>query len=159
MTGYPGTNEAALALERGEVTGRVWDMEGIKVARPQWLQDGTIQILAQLAGKKMPEVPTNVPLIRDFVKDEKQRAALDVIFLSTTLARPYIAPPDMPADRTKALQDAFMNVMRDSEFLSEMEGHKLTVEPTSGPEMQKAVANAYALPPDIIALVRKILAE
>jgi tripartite-type tricarboxylate transporter receptor subunit TctC len=159
ITGYPGTNEAALALERGEVTGRVWDMEGIKVGRPQWLKDGTIQILGQLAEKKMPEVPANVPLVRDFVKDAKQRAALDVIFLSTTLARPYIAPPELPAERAKALRDAFMRVMADPDFLADMKRQSLTVDPTSGPEMQRAIANAYALPPDVIELVRKILAD
>src|SRR5215510_610573 len=61
ITGYPGTREAAIALERGEVTGRVWDMEGIKAGRPQWLRDGSINIVAQLAPKAMPEVPTGVP--------------------------------------------------------------------------------------------------
>ena len=57
ILGYPGTREAAIALERGEITGRVWDMEGIKAARPQWLADGSLNIVAQLAPKKMPEVP------------------------------------------------------------------------------------------------------
>src|SRR5206468_4249151 len=57
ITGYPGTREIAIALERGELTGRVWDMEGIKASRPDWLRDGTINIIAQLAPSKMPEVP------------------------------------------------------------------------------------------------------
>ena len=67
ITGYPGTREIAIALERGELTGRVWDMEGIKAARPQWLKDGSINLVAQLAPKKMPEVPAEVPLVKDFV--------------------------------------------------------------------------------------------
>jgi hypothetical protein len=53
ILGYPGTREAAIALERGEITGRVWDMEGIKAARPQWLADGSLNIVAQLAPKKI----------------------------------------------------------------------------------------------------------
>ena len=57
ILGYPGTREAAIALERGEITGRVWDMEGIKAGRPQWLKDGSLVIVAQLAPQKMPEVP------------------------------------------------------------------------------------------------------
>lgn len=157
ITGYPGTNDVALALERREVTGRVWDMDGLKVARPQWLTDGTIQFLGQLAGKKMPEVPEDVPLIRDFVKDAKQRAALDVISLSTTLARPYIGPPEIPADRVSALQNAFMQIMADSDFLEEMHRQSLTVRPTSGPAMRRAIDNAYALPPDVIEFVREIV--
>ena len=69
ILGYPGTREAAIALERGEITGRVWDMEGIKAARPQWLADGSLNIVAQLAPKKMPEVPASVPLVNDSVAE------------------------------------------------------------------------------------------
>src|SRR5436309_9280527 len=83
ITGYPGTREIAIAIERGELTGRVWDMEGIKAARPQWLRDGSINILAQLAPKKAPEVPPDVPLVKEFVPDEGDQKALDVIFIST----------------------------------------------------------------------------
>jgi tripartite-type tricarboxylate transporter receptor subunit TctC len=49
ITGYPGTREIAIAIERGELTGRVWDIEGIKAARPQWLTDGSIDIVAHRA--------------------------------------------------------------------------------------------------------------
>lgn len=157
ITGYPGTREAALALEQGEVSGRVWDMEGIKAARPDWLRDGKINIIAQLAPKKMPEVPEGVPLVKDFVQNKDDRDALDVIFLSTVLARPYIAPPNLPAERTKALRDAFMATMKDPEFLADTNKLKLTVDPTSGEEMQKIVADAYALPPATIEKVRDAL--
>src|SRR3954463_11219878 len=121
ITGYPGTREAAIALERGEITGRVWDMEGIKAARPQWLRDGRLNIVAQLAPRKMPEVPANVPLVKDFVTSEDDKKVLDVIFMSPILARPYIAPPNIPAERVKALRDAFMATMVDPAFLAEIQ--------------------------------------
>ena len=66
VTGYPGTREVVLAIERGEVQGRVWDMEGIRGVRPHWLDDGSINLLAQLAPQKMPEVPAHVPSVMDF---------------------------------------------------------------------------------------------
>ena len=159
ITGYPGTREAALALERGEISGRVWDMEGIKSARPHWLVDGSINLLAQLAPQKMPEVPANVPLVKDFVTNEDDKRVLDVIFLSTTLARPYIAPPGIPAERVKALRDAFMATMKDPEFLADMDKNKLAVGPTSGEDMEKAVRDAYALPDAVIQKVRRTLAD
>jgi tripartite-type tricarboxylate transporter receptor subunit TctC len=84
---------------------------------------------------------------------------LDVIFLSTTLARPYIAPPGIPTERAKALRDAFMATMKDPEFLADMERNKLAVDPTSGEDMEKAVRDAYALPDAIIQKVRKTLAD
>jgi tripartite-type tricarboxylate transporter receptor subunit TctC len=159
ITGYPGTREAAIALERGEITGRVWDMEGIKAGRPQWLKDGSLNILAQLAPGKMPEVPAEVPLVKDYVANDDDKKVLDVIFTSTILARPYIAPPNIPPDRVKALREAFMATMEDPEFLAETAKLQLTIDPTSGEEMEKIVRDAYALPEAVVQKVRKALAD
>jgi len=159
ITGYPGTREIVIALERGELTGRVWDMEGVKAARPDWLRDGRINIVVQLAPQKMPEVPAHVPLVKDFVKDAEDRAALDVIFMSTVLARPYLAPPNLPADRRQALRQAFMATMKDPAFLAETKKLQLTIDPTSGEQMETIVRDAYALPAAIIAKVRKALTD
>jgi tripartite-type tricarboxylate transporter receptor subunit TctC len=159
ITGYPGTREIVIALERGELTGRVWDMEGIKATRPQWLKDGSINLVAQLAPQKMPEVPAEVPLVKDYVGNDDDKKALDVIFTSTILARPYIAPPGIPADRVKALREAFTATMRDPEFLAETQKLQLNIDPTTGEEMQRIVREAYALPESVIMKVRKALAD
>jgi tripartite-type tricarboxylate transporter receptor subunit TctC len=159
ITGYPGTREIVIALERGELTGRVWDMEGIKAARPDWLRDGRINIVVQLAPKKMPEVPASVPLVTDFVADPADRTALDVVFMSTVLARPYIAPPNLPAERRQALRRAFDATMKDPTFLAETKKLQLTIDATTGEEMEKIVADAYALPEAVIARVRKALVD
>jgi tripartite-type tricarboxylate transporter receptor subunit TctC len=159
ILGYPGTREAVIALERGEITGRVWDMEGIKAARPQWLKDGSLNIVAQLAPRKMPEVPAHVPLVKDFVTNEDDKKVLDVVFTSTILARPYIAPPDIPADRKQALRDAFMATMKDPAFLADTNKLQLTIDATSGADMERVVADAYGLPPAIIERVRAVLKD
>jgi tripartite-type tricarboxylate transporter receptor subunit TctC len=157
ITGYPGTREVALALENGEVHGRVWDMEGIKAARPQWLRDGTIRILAQVAPKADRGAPPGVPLARDFAANEDDKKVLDVICLSTALARPYIAPPGIPPERAQALKDAFWTTMHDPDFLAEMERLQLAIDPVSGPDMEKLLKEAYALPDPLVQRVRKAL--
>ena len=159
ISGYAGSREAAMALETGEVMGRVWDMEGVKATRPQWLADGTLKLLAQLAPKKHPTVPADVPLAGDLAQSEEDRKALDLIAISTTLARPYLAPPGLPPERLRALRDAFMATMRDPEFLSEMAKLQLTVDPVSGDEMEKAVREAYELPDSLIQRVRQALSN
>jgi tripartite-type tricarboxylate transporter receptor subunit TctC len=157
VIGYPGTREAALALEQGEISGRVWDMEGIKASRPDWLRDGKINIVAQLAPQKMPEVPAHVPLIKDYVKNPAERAALDVIFMSTVLARPYIAPEGIPAERVKALRSAFIKALEDPELLAEAKKRDLTIDPTSGERMQQIIDEAYRLPAATVETVRRAL--
>jgi tripartite-type tricarboxylate transporter receptor subunit TctC len=159
ITGYPGTREVAIAMEQGEVSGRVWDMEGMKAARPQWLTDGSVTILAQLAPKKAHEVPAQVPLVKDYIKSADDKRVLDVIFTSTILARPFIAPPDLPPDRVKALRESFMATLRDPEFAAEMARAQIGIDPLSGAEMQRMVADSYALPPALIQRVRDALAD
>lgn len=157
VIGYPGTREAALALERGEVSGRVWDMEGIKAARPDWLRDNKINLVAQLAPKKMPEVPPEVPLVRDSLANEEDRRVLDVIFLSTVIARPYIGPPGIPDDRKKALRAAFMATVADPDFLTDINKVQLTIDPMSGDEMEQLIKDSYNLPPSTVEKVRRAL--
>lgn len=157
ITGYPGTREVAMALENGEVQGRVWDMEGIKAARPQWLRDGTIRILAQLAPRADRAAPPGVPLARDFAANDDDKRVLDVICLSTALARPFIAPPGIPPERAQALKDAFWATMRDPDFLAEMERLQLAIDPVSGADMEKLLKEAYALPEGLVQRVRKAL--
>jgi tripartite-type tricarboxylate transporter receptor subunit TctC len=159
VTGYPGSREVLIALEQGEINGRVWDIEGIRGIRPQWLKDGSINLLVQLAARKMPEVPADVPLVKDFVSSEDDRRVLDVIFMTTLLARPFIAPPGIPADRVAALRDAFMAVMKDPDFLTETARAQLELSPISGAEVEGNVRAAYALPEALIAKVRKTLAD
>ena len=76
-----------------------------------------------------------------------------------TLARPYIAPPGIPADRVKALRDAFMATMKDPEFLAEIGKLQINIDPTSGEEMERIVADAYAQPDAIVQKVRKALVD
>lgn len=159
VTGYPGTREVVLALERGEVQGRVWDMEGIRAVRPQWLTDGSINLLAQMAPERMPEVPADVPLAKDFVASEDDRRALDVIFLPTLLARPYIAPPGLPQDRLATLRKAFDATFADPDFLADMQKAQAGVQPMSGEEMERHIKAAYALPEPVIRRIREIVAE
>ena len=159
ILGYPGTREAAIALERGEITGRVWDIEGVKATRSQWLTDGSLVIVAQFAPRKMPEVPADVPLVKDYVTSADDKTVLDIVFTSTILARPYIAPPDVPADRKQALRDAFMATMKDPAFLADTKKLQLAIDPTSGADMERVVADAYGLSPALIERVRSVLRD
>jgi tripartite-type tricarboxylate transporter receptor subunit TctC len=107
----------------------------------------------------MPEVPASVPLVRDFVSDEDDRRALDLIFTTTLLAKPFIAPPEIPADRVQALRDAFMLTMRDPEFVAEMEKAQASTSPMPGDEMQRIINEAYNSSEAVIRRVREALAE
>jgi tripartite-type tricarboxylate transporter receptor subunit TctC len=159
VSGYPGTAEVALAIERGEVDGRCgWSWSSLKLTKPDWIADKRVNLVAQLALKKSPELP-DVPLIFDFATTERQRQILKLVLSRQSMARPFAAPPDLPAERKDALRMAFDRTMADAEFLAEARQRGLEVNPVSGPEIDKLVSELYGTPADIVAELRAIISE
>ncbi|MFN4283921.1 MAG: Bug family tripartite tricarboxylate transporter substrate binding protein [Alphaproteobacteria bacterium] len=139
VQGYPGGNDVTLAMEREEVQGRFgWSWGSVKSRARDWLDQKKITVLFQMALNKAPDMP-DVPWIMDYVKNERDKQALELLFSPQVTAWPLIAPPDVPADRIKALRASFDATMKDPAFLAEADKLKLEVEPISGEEMHKLV--------------------
>ena len=151
ITGYPGGNDINLAIERGEVDGRCgWSWSSVKSTRADWLKDKKINIIMQMSGAKHPELP-DVPLASDLAKSEKDKAVLKLIFARQAWGRPFVAPPGVPADRVKALQDAFMATMSDPDFVADAKKQKLELAPISGEEVARLINAVVTSPQDIVA--------
>jgi tripartite-type tricarboxylate transporter receptor subunit TctC len=146
VSGYPGGNDVTLAMERGEVKGRCgWSWSSVLATHKRWIDDKSITVLAQLSLNKHPDLP-DVPLIMDFAKGEDQQQIFKLIFARQVMGRPYLAPPGVPADRADALRKAFMDTMRDPEFLAEAEKSQLEITPVAGAEVEKLVSDLYQTP-------------
>jgi tripartite-type tricarboxylate transporter receptor subunit TctC len=151
VAGYPGTNEISLAMERGEVDGLCglsWST--IKTRHAAWLRDKKITILVQAAFKKEPEIDSSVPLIMDMTKDKEKLQILKLILAAQEMARPFAAPPGIPADRHAALVAAFDATMKDPEFLAEAKKMNLDVNPVSAKALSALLAELYATPTDVV---------
>ena len=158
VQGYPGGNDVVLAMERGEVQGRCgWSWSSVKSTHKSWIDDKRMIVLVQLSLTKHPELP-DVPLVMDYAKTDEQRQILKMIFARNVMGRPYVAPPNLPADRVAALRQAFMDTMTDKDFLAEADKMQLEINPVSGAEVQKLVAEVYATPPDVIAKAKEAAA-
>jgi tripartite-type tricarboxylate transporter receptor subunit TctC len=151
VTGYPGSNESFLALERGEVEGffSVWSTVR---ARGTLVKDKQVRVLVQIALEKASDLP-DVPLASEFVKTAIDREALDLAVAPGALGRPYIAPPGVPEDRAKALQAAFLDSAKDKGFLTEIRKAGLEVGAMSGDEAITLLKRFYAASPEAIAKV------
>ncbi len=157
--GYKGSADALLALERGEVTGMCGlSWSSLQTQRAHWITENKIKLLAQFGNQ--PEkglAAMNVPEIWQFVKDEDKKKAMRLIFLPPD--RPYVLPPDVPADRVKAIQDAFMATMSDPQFLADAEKSKLLIAPTSGTEMRALLADLYTSSPKVVDIAKAALSR
>ena len=143
VAGFPGGNEIKMAMERGEVGGRCgWSWSSVKATQAQWLKDKKISILAQLALRRHPDLPT-IPAVFELAKTEQDRQIFKVIFARNMLAWPYIAPPGIPDERVAALRKAFEETVKDREFLAEAERLNLEVAPVSGERIQGTIEELY----------------
>jgi tripartite-type tricarboxylate transporter receptor subunit TctC len=150
VAGYPGTNEITLAMERGEVDGLCglsWST--IQTRHLSWLKEKKINLLVQASFKKDPEIG-NVPLVMDMTKDAEKLQILKLILAAQEMARPFAAPPGIPRDRAAALIAAFDATMKDPEYLADAKKSRIDVNPVTGAEIDKLLAELYATPKDVI---------
>ena len=157
VSGYPGGNDIEFAMERGEVDGRCgWSWSSIQSAKQQWLKDGTIRVLLQLALHKHPDLP-NVPLVMDLARTEEEKQIFRLVFVRGALGRPFMAPPGIPAERATALREAFDRMVKDPAFLAEAKRGRLEITPISGAALQTLLREVYLTPPEIVAKTRTYL--
>jgi tripartite-type tricarboxylate transporter receptor subunit TctC len=151
VTGYPGTAEVALALERGEVDGRAsWSWSSLKSLKPEWIASNKVHLPVQLNLAKSPDLP-NVPLLADIATNERQRQILKLVLSRQTMGRPFMAPPGIPPERQAALRKAFDDTLKDAEFLAEAKARGQEVNPVSGADIDKLLVELYATPKDVVA--------
>lgn len=158
VVGYPGGNDITLAIERGEVQGRCdWSWGGsVKPSRPHWLAERRINVLLQVALDKHPDLP-HVPLAVDLAANDEQRQIIRLLSARQVMGRPFLAPPAVPAERVVALQKAFMDALKSKELLAEATKARLEINPVSGPDLARLVADLYKTPPAVVRQAAELL--
>jgi len=150
VAGYHGTNDVTLAMERGEVDvlcGLSWST--MKARHQQWMNEKKLNIIIQAALRKQPEL-ADVPLASDLTQDREKLQILKLFLASQETARPFAAPPDLPADRRAALIRAFDATMKDPEFLAEAQKLNMDVNPLSSKGVDDILADLYATPKAVL---------
>jgi tripartite-type tricarboxylate transporter receptor subunit TctC len=157
IDGYGSSQEAQLALERGEVDGHLSSSaSGALRARIEpWLKSGKVRILAQIGLAKDPQ-NGNVPLILELAKTPEDARIMELVLAQQVMAWPIVAPPDIPSDRVNALRAAFDAAMKDPEFIAAATKLHLGLDPVSGVKMDELLARVYATPKDILKRVNSL---
>jgi tripartite-type tricarboxylate transporter receptor subunit TctC len=158
VTGYLGSQETILAIERGEAHGRcVFSYSALKIAKPDWLRERRINVLLLTALERHPEFP-DVPAVVELVSKSEDRQLLELMVGPGAMARPFVAPPGLPEGKAALLRRAFDATMQDAEFRAEAARIQADLAPTSGEAVQKLVGRLYATPRAVIERVKKLLA-
>jgi tripartite-type tricarboxylate transporter receptor subunit TctC len=159
VSGYSGTAEIALAMERGELDGVCgWDWASFKSQRPDWIRDHKANLLLQVGLEPNEELTRmGVPSVFKYVTNEDDRKVVELIISQQVFQRSYIAPPGLPAELLETLRSAFDATMRDQEFLHDAETIRIDISPLPGAKVQELVQKIYAAPKDVVARARQAL--
>lgn len=160
VSGYKGSVDILLAMERGEVEGMCgYDYSSLRAQRPDWLRDHKVNILLQVAVEPEPTLTRmGVPQIWKFIRNDDDHRIAEMVVSQQIFGRPYLAPPGTPADRVEILRDAFAATLKDKDFLADAVRSHIDIEPLSGERVQKTVEKIYATPKDIVAKAKLAIA-
>ena len=157
VRGYKGTPQINIATERGEIHGNAGvGLASVKTLSQTWIDEKKIKFILQYNMRPSRELP-GVPMVMDLAKTDEQKTAMRLLFARTEYARPYFLPPDVPAERVRALRRAFDATMKDPAFIADAQKLQLELSPMTGEAMQALVADLARTPPAIIDRVRKAL--
>jgi hypothetical protein len=149
----------ALAMERGEIDGICgWDWSSFKSQKPDWLRDGKVNVLMQVAMYQHPELDKmGVPMVFKSVTSEENRQVVELVISQTIFHRSYIAPPETPPAQLEVLRAAFDRTAADPQFLADAEKMRIDIDPLSGAKVQEVVQKLYATPAAIVEKARKAI--
>ena len=160
IPGYTDSGVLFLAIERNEIEGRTVGLSAVRSNRPDWLKpNGLARVLVVFGrGSRHADFP-DVPTARELARNAEDRHLIEVIEIPYALSRPFAAPPDVPADRAKALQDAFMATHKDPAYLAEAEKLGLDVSPVGSEAVLRMVDRIAKTPAEQLKRIEKLIAE
>jgi tripartite-type tricarboxylate transporter receptor subunit TctC len=157
ITGYAGTGQINLAIERGEVMGRggnTW--ASVSTSNKAWLDEKKINLLVQIGFKSEPEL-AEVPLLLDLVETPEAKQIVTVVALPTALGYAHWVAPGVPKDRVEALRAAYAATLKDAAFLDEASRASMLIRPQSGADIEALVKQATATPKEVLVKTAQIL--
>jgi tripartite-type tricarboxylate transporter receptor subunit TctC len=158
ITGYKSTSDINLAMERGEVHGTLANWSTVKTLNLKQYEDKLIRILVVWGAREHPELK-GIPLIASLAKTPEQKQALQLAQARLEFGRPFFMPPNVPAERVNAIRRAFDATMKDKEYLAEADKLKLEIDPMSGEELARTLADIAKTPSDVVERVKAAYAS
>jgi tripartite-type tricarboxylate transporter receptor subunit TctC len=157
--GYKSGGDISLAMERGEVQGRVgWSVGSLlSGSTADWLPERKVTVLIQLGLFKHKNLPADVPLALDLARSPDDRRLMEVIFAAVTIGWPSFMGPDVPKDRVAMLRAAYEEALRDPDLLSRAKKQRLEIDPLTAADIEGIVAEMYGTPQPLIDRARTIM--
>jgi tripartite-type tricarboxylate transporter receptor subunit TctC len=157
VKGYNGSADIQLAAERGEVdVNGSYSLPAVLVSHPDWVRDGTANILYQNALKRFPQLP-QVPTLSELMLTDEGRTVAHVVAGMAEIGRSILTTPGVPEERLAALRTAFQEMLKDPDFIAACAKRNLMLDPASGQDMDTINQETMSLPKPIVEALRTLL--
>jgi tripartite-type tricarboxylate transporter receptor subunit TctC len=156
ISGFPSSTDVFLAMERNEVDGICESLDSVISKRPDWIATKKVNVL--FYGGVKPTIDLHgAPFIVDIGRNADEKQALEFLYAGQGIGRPFVAPPDLPADRLKMLRDAFSATMKDKDFIADTTKQMLDVEPEDGEHLGALIKKIYATPKPVVDRIGELI--
>lgn len=162
VLGYKTGTDIDLAVERGEVICRAFTITAFFAREPffTWVKKKFVRILVQTGKKqdaRLKDVPTIHELLDKYKTDDAGRRLANLILAGGEFGRPYVLPPNTPADKVKILREAFAKTIHDEAAIADAKQKKLEIDPSTAEELDALAKEVVSQPPETVARMRKLL--
>ncbi len=154
ISGYPGSNEQRLALERGELEGNCASWSALPT---EWIKEKKAFPLVRFSRSKPADMPDDVPYVSDLASDPETKQLLDLLNAPTDLGRPFIVAKQVPDANVTILREAYEATLRDKGFLAEMAKQSLPIDSVPGQDAQAIVERIYSANPVLLKKMVQVL--
>ena len=164
VTGYPGSSEIAIAVERGEVSCMGLTISTFYGREPflTWLKTKFVRFLAQSGKTRSPRVadaPTIYELMNEYKTAATKRRVAEAMLQGGEWARPLMAAPATPPDRVGMLRNAYEQMTKDADFLGEAKKLRIDITLQKGEDLQTMAKEVMSQPPEVVEQIKKLFVQ
>ena len=156
ISGYQGTAQTSLAMERGEVDGVTMGWFPVKTNKRDWVKQKKINILVQFLNERHPDLP-NVPTIVELARSPEEKQLFALFANDGEVGKAILAPPGVPAATVAMLRRAFDTMTKDRDYLADADKLQLEIDAMSGERLQKVIETVMATPTSVIERAKAVL--
>jgi tripartite-type tricarboxylate transporter receptor subunit TctC len=164
VLGYQAGQDIDLAVERNELVCRSFTLTAFFAREPftTWRKNKFVNVLMQTGrkrDKRLENTPTIYELMDQYKTAKAGRNLATLVLAGGAFGRPYVMPPNTPAEQVKIIREAFEKALDDPAALAEGTKKKLEFDPTPADELASLAKEVTSQSPDIVAKMKKLLAK
>lgn len=150
VSGFDGTSKIRVAVESGEVDGACWSWQSMQATAASWFESNYVNVFTWQGEKPHPTLDKlNAPKAETFAKTEEEKALVRIVASPAAVAKPYVAPPGIPAERLQALRNAFAATFADPAFRADAEKAKLDIDFSNAADVERVVNSVLTSSPQV----------